>query len=147
MARKSTPSELPPPPPGSPQDWLRNARSDLVLARMRRSPGLLYEHLCFHAQQAAEKSIKALLLFHRASFPRTHDIAFLLDMLPASESVPPTLIDLPSLSKYAVQQRYPGDTPIVTSRERSHAVRLAEATLDWVSRRMEKPGKKNSESE
>ena len=46
------------PQPGSPDDWLRHARSDLALARSRKGRDVLYEHLCFHAQQAAEKAIK-----------------------------------------------------------------------------------------
>ena len=46
--------------PGSPSDWLRHACSDLELARVARTPKILLEGLCFHAQQAAEKALKAL---------------------------------------------------------------------------------------
>lgn len=122
------------PAPGSPQDWLRNAQSDLTLARLRRTRGMLYEHLCFHAQQAAEKALKAVLLAHTVTFPRTHDLAFLMDQLPQAISIPPELIDLPTLSKYAVQNRYPGDTIPVTANHRTHAVRLAEQTVGWAKR-------------
>jgi len=118
---------------GNPQDWLRNARSDLALARLRKTRSLLYEHLCFHAQQASEKAIKSVLLSHGVAFPGTHDLAFLMDCLPESLSVPPSLIDLPSLTKYAVQQRYPGDAPMVTSTQREHALRLAEQAVAWAS--------------
>ena len=129
---KYMPSELP--APGSPQDWLRNAQSDLALAGLRRARGMLYEHLCFHAQQAAEKALKALLLAHGVKFPRTHDLAFLIDQLPSAISIPPELIDLPTLSKYAVQNRYPGDTIPVSAKHRTHAVRLAEQTVSWAKR-------------
>lgn len=44
-----------------PRTWLLHARSDLNLASSR-FPEVLYEQLCFHAQQAAEKSIKAVLI-------------------------------------------------------------------------------------
>ena len=46
-----------PPPrrPGSSADWLRYARADLALARVRLPQDGLYELLCFHAQQAAGK--------------------------------------------------------------------------------------------
>ena len=47
---------------GSPQDWLRHARSDLALSRMPKTRAVLYQHLCFHAQQAAEKALKAVFL-------------------------------------------------------------------------------------
>jgi HEPN domain-containing protein len=122
------------PAPGSPQDWLRNAQSDLALARLRRTRGMLYEHLCFHAQQAAEKALKAVLLAHGVTFPRTHDLAFLVDQLPSAISIPPELIDLPTLSKYAVQNRYPGDTIPATAKHRVHAMRLAEHTVGWAKR-------------
>ena len=48
-----------PPEAGTPRDWLRHARSDLSLARIPLPENVLLETLCFHAQQAAEKSIKA----------------------------------------------------------------------------------------
>ena len=41
--------------PGSPEDWLRYARSDLAIARAYSLHGALVEALCFHAQQAAKK--------------------------------------------------------------------------------------------
>ena len=50
------------PQPGSAQDWLRYAGSDLELARMSASPNVMLESLCYHAQQCAEKSLKAVLV-------------------------------------------------------------------------------------
>ncbi len=44
---------------GSPQDWLRYAQSDIELARTGKSPKELFETLCFHAHQTAEKAIIA----------------------------------------------------------------------------------------
>lgn len=67
------------PEPGSPQDWLRHARSDLAIAAGPRSEDVLTETLCFHAQQAAEKAIKAVLVSRQFPFPRTHSIERLLD--------------------------------------------------------------------
>lgn len=51
--------------PTDPAEWLRRAHSNLARARAdRNSPEILYEDLCFDAQQAAEKAIKAVLV-HR----------------------------------------------------------------------------------
>ena len=122
------------PPSGSPRDWLRHARSDLLLARTRKTRTLLYAHLCFHAQQAAEKALKAVLLAHRIQVPRTHDLAFLLDRLPRGLSLPPALIDLPRLTKYAVQQRYPGEAIPVGRADHRLAVRQAEGAVAWAAR-------------
>ena len=120
--------------PGSARDWLRHAKGDLAMARLRKTPSLLYEHLCFHAQQAAEKSIKAVLVHFGIPVPRSHDLAYLLERLPDGLSIPPTMLELPTLTKYAVQQRYPGDVPALTFRHRRHALRLAEAGVAWAVR-------------
>ena len=72
----------PPPPlqPDDPKAWLRRAQSNLAYAR-HEVEGVLYEDRCFNAQQAVEKSLKALLLQHRVTFPFTHDIAVLLTLV------------------------------------------------------------------
>ena len=67
-------------PPDDPREWLNRARSDLALARTER-PDVYLEDLCFHAQQAVEKAVKALLIAHQVDFPYTHDIAQLLTLL------------------------------------------------------------------
>ncbi len=47
-------------PPDDPREWLNRAKSNLALAK-NRVPGAYLEDLCFEAQQAAEKAIKAKL--------------------------------------------------------------------------------------
>ncbi len=126
------PSELP--QAGSARDWLRHARSDLALARMRKTKRLLYEHLCFHAQQAAEKAVKAVLVHHAIRVPRSHDLAYLLSMLPSDVTIPPSLLQLPLLTKYAVRQRYPGEDPPLTPKDRRSALELAESAVEWAAR-------------
>jgi len=121
------------PEAGSVRDWLRHARGDLALARVRKTRTLLYEHFCFHAQQAAEKAIKAVLVHHGIHVPRSHDLAYLLDRLPDGVTIPPILLKVPALTKYAVQQRYPGELPPLESKHRRRALRLAEETLAWAS--------------
>lgn len=129
---------MPPDPveTGSARDWLRHARNDLALARSGKTRTVLYEHLCFHAQQAAEKALKAVLVANRIAAAKTHDMAFLLDALPASVAVPPSLIELPLLNRYAVQHRYPGEAPRVTRKDLAEALRMAEDAISWASRRI-----------
>lgn len=115
----------------APERWLENARADLALARVQLPPGGLYEHLCFHAQQAAEKSIKAVLLAAGVDFPFTHDLQALLDLLPAEPPVPPVIAQAVDLNPYAVATRYPGETEPATEDEHREAVRIAEAVLLW----------------
>lgn len=54
--------------PGSFDDWFQNANSDLILAGIDPPEGVRLESFCFHAQQAAEKALKALLLSRNLTF-------------------------------------------------------------------------------
>jgi HEPN domain-containing protein len=103
---------------------------------MRKTRTLLYEHLCFHAQRAAEKALKAVLVCHGVRVPRSHDLAYLAAMLPVDVSMPVVLVDLPALTKYAVQQRYPGEAPPLTPKHRRCALQLAENAVAWAARRV-----------
>lgn len=94
--------------PGSPADWLRHAFSDLALAGIAPLAPILYEDLCFHAQQAAEKALKAVLIAYAIPVPRTHNLRTLLDLLPSDLSVSSDIQAAAGLSDYAVASRYPG---------------------------------------
>jgi HEPN domain-containing protein len=56
--------------PDDPAEWLRRARSSLERARAdARLPGVYLEDLCFDAQQAAERAIKAVFVGRATAFP------------------------------------------------------------------------------
>ncbi len=88
---------------GSPADWLRYARSDLELSRTMRQAEVMFEGLCFHAQQAAEKALKAALISKGVPPPKTHNIRTLLDLLPEEIIALQEIEDAASLSDYALQ--------------------------------------------
>jgi len=113
---------------------LRRARSNLARARANRQiPEVLYEDLCFDAQQAAEKALKALLLSRSAQIPRTHDIAVLLTFpQEGGMQIPETLRESDRLTAYAVDSRYPGLSEDVSVEEYEQAVALAERVVRWV---------------
>ena len=117
--------------PGSPADWLQHAHSDLALARTTPLPPILFEDLCFHAQQAAEKAIKAILVAYDIPVPRTHNLRTLFDLVPAEVSVPADLQEAAGLSDYAVARRYPGASEPVETEEYREAINMAEAVVDW----------------
>lgn len=114
--------------------WLQRARSDLRLGRAALSArGVLPEDAAFHAQQCAEKALKALLLHRGISFPKTHAIEVLLDLLKAQgTSVPKGVDEAFELSEYAVQTRYPGEWEPVTKVEARNSVERAALVLTWV---------------
>ncbi len=62
--------------PDDPREWLNRARSNLARARSGATiPEVYLEDLCFDAQQAAEKALKAVLIHLDVSFPYVHDLA------------------------------------------------------------------------
>lgn len=123
-------------PPDDPREWLRRARSNLALARSR-SHGVVLEDLCFEAQQAAEKAVKAVLMARGLDVPRTHDLSHLLGLLvEAGETLPPDVRASAELTPYAVATRYPGLEP-VTEDEYTRAIELAEAVVRWAEGRIE----------
>jgi HEPN domain-containing protein len=123
---------------GSPADWLRYARSDLGLARIVRPDEVLFEGLCFHAQQAAEKALKAVLIAKGVPPPKTHNIRTLIDLLPQDVIVPQEIEDTTSLSDYVVTSRYPGDFEPVNEEEHKETVRLAETIVLWAEKIIQK---------
>lgn len=113
-------------------EWIRDAESDLAIASIKRTTRMRYAHLCFHAQQASEKALKALFVVLSMPYPRTHDLAFIIDSLPSEITIPPFLLNLPILTKYAVQYRYPGQSLPITPKDLKQAIELADLTISWV---------------
>jgi HEPN domain-containing protein len=120
--------------PGPSIDWLRYARADLALARVPLPHGGLYELLCFHAQQAAEKSIKAVLLHYGIEPPRTHNLERLIDLLPTSISRTTVLSQSARLTVYSTASRYPSDAEPVSIEEYQEALCIAKAVVAWAEK-------------
>ncbi len=118
--------------------WLQRAHSDLQLGRAAlNAQGVMPEDAAFHAQQCAEKALKALLLYRGISFPKTHAIEVLLDLLKAQgTSAPKGIDDAFELSEYAVQTRYPGEWEPVTKAEARKSIERAALVLAWVESQM-----------
>lgn len=136
------------PEPGSPADWMRYARGDLSLAQIPLPENSFYEFLCFHTQQAAEKSLKAVLIQNGIAFPKIHIIERLIDLLPKNLAKAPELSEAAKLSVYATASRYPGDiSEPVTEEEYRNAVILAETVVQWAETILDLPkSKPKSES-
>ncbi len=123
-------------PPDDPREWLNRAESNLRRAK-KLIPGVYLEDLCFDAQQAAEKAIKAAFIHRGASFPYVHDLARLLTLLEqGGVKIPKYLWQADDLTPFAVEPRYPGLMGPVSKRQHKRLVRLAEATLHWARRQI-----------
>lgn len=84
----------------------------------------------FHAQQAAEKSIKSVLSHHGVEIRRTHDLIALLDLLQDNTLPAPPHADwLDELNPYAVEARYGTIEP--DGLDRQHLLAVATAVVTW----------------
>ena len=105
-----------------------------------RSRWCALEDLCFEAQQAAEKAIKAVFIRRAVRFPLVHDLAKLLALLEQSGvKIPKYVKQSDELSPFAVEARYPGLASPVTKRQHRRAVSIAEAVMRWAERQVGKP--------
>ena len=123
-------------PPDDPREWMNRAGGNLALAK-NRIPGVYLEDLCFYAQQAAEKAIKAVLITREIEFPYVHDLGSLLSLLEETgEPVPEAIRTAISLTTYATTTRYPNVGEPVAEREYREAITLAEAVVRWAEERL-----------
>ncbi len=87
--------------------WLLKAEGDLSNARLCLSAGEALDTACFHAQQAAEKYIKAYLTTYGIDFPFIHNLEKLIELCAQRDS---SFLDIKTaaqdLTPYAVQLRY-----------------------------------------
>lgn len=121
-------------------EWIQKAEGDMATARreLRARTAPNYDAACFHAQQVAEKYLKALLQETEIPFGKTHNLSLLLDLLkdnhPELELLRPALA---ILNAFAVEYRYPGES--ADKEVARQAVRLAEevkqAVLTMLSER------------
>jgi HEPN domain-containing protein len=90
--------------------WLKRANDDLTTARhvMENLHPKLLEVCCYESQQAAEKALKAYLIFKEYKFPLTHDLFKLCNFCAAFDArFHDFADDCSDLTPYAVHARYP----------------------------------------
>ena len=117
---------------GSPEHWIARAKSSLALAQVKKPEDTFWEDLCFHAQQATEKALKAVLLKRGARFRFVHDLDELITELEKNDiDVPTHVQECRTLTEYAVQTRYPGNFEPVLETEYHEAIHIATEVVAW----------------
>ena len=111
---------------------LTAARSDLRAAKaLAADTDQANDVIGFHAQQAVEKAIKAVLVTSGKEIPYTHDIAFLLDMVAGDVTpTPEAVAQADWLTPWAVAARY---GPLVTPLDRKAAIVVADGAVGWAT--------------
>ncbi len=110
-----------------PKTWAKYAEEDWEVANLLfKQKKALNTPICFHAQQSAEKYLKALLISKAANFPKTHDLLTLNSLCTKAgvltEFSPEALT---ILTDHAVASRYPGEEP--TREEAKESLKIAKA--------------------
>lgn len=118
--------------------WLSKADDDMGLAEhLLWEGGAFPTAIAFHSQQAAEKYLKALLIWREIDFPKTHDLEELLELVePDDPDLAEILHDVIVLTPYGAKIRYPGDRPNPTEEDAREAVALADRVRNAVMMRL-----------
>lgn len=133
---------MPAPDPASlPQAWLRKADEDILNMRNNLAAAQVpWSTICFHAQQAAEKSLKALLVHQGVPVSRelrTHDLEWLARCASRREPRAADLLAACSrLTAFAIDVRYPDvlehDEERIAREAYADACRVREAIESWI---------------
>lgn len=116
--------------------WLGKAAEDLAVAELILNSIVAVRWAAgFHAQQAAEKALKAVLVASGIDFPRTHSLERLADLLGDTAKIfdRSALIDL---SPWAVAGRYPEDMPDPSAEDAARLVASAHSIVNAASCRI-----------
>lgn len=122
--------------------WIEIAEEDLLIAKhaFELKSNVPYRIIGFHAQQSAEKYLKALLVSRLIDFPYTHSIEFLLKLCPAEYNLQKRLADTHVLTDYAVAKRYPSEFQKLSREEAIESIALAEKVKSVVLELLLKDG-------
>ena len=122
---------------------MHKARGDAsMLGVLMKNPRMPDWGVGFHAQQAVEKALKAVLGALGVNYTYTHNIGLLLQMLLESgHSVPPDGEDLSELTPFGALERYGGQSEEPEpppSIDRSWALGAVRRTLEWAQESLDR---------
>lgn len=123
------------------QAWVRKAEHDLLNVRNNLAAAEVpWDTVCFHAQQAAEKMLKALLVFHGVQPWKTHDLMALLEeCLARDPHVGEVRANCLVLNPYSIDVRYPEPLPEPGQSEGRMAIEAAERVFSAIRRHLPAP--------
>jgi HEPN domain-containing protein len=119
--------------------WLSKAELDLKAAAHEISAPeeALWGDIMFHAQQAAEKTMKAFLAYHDVPFRKTHNLEELGQQCAAVDVTLAAVADRAApLTEYAWKFRYPGEPHEPDRTEAEEAVAAARSVCEAVLSRL-----------
>lgn len=118
--------------------WLQKALNDLKVMHNERNveaENRVAEAVCFHAQQAVEKLLKAYLVQHDIEFGKTHNLKILLKLC-RDHDPDFKVMSVGDLTDYAVEVRYPDDFYVPTLEEADESIGIADAAKVFILQKL-----------
>lgn len=118
--------------------WLTKAMNDLKVMRNERNikdDDLVTDAICFHAQQAVEKFLKAYLVAKNIEFGKTHNLKTILKQCIDNDADFKN-VTVGDLSDYAVEVRYPDEFYEPTVNEADENIAIAESIKEIVLKKL-----------
>ncbi|MCB1188839.1 MAG: HEPN domain-containing protein [Leptospiraceae bacterium] len=113
--------------------WLKYAEEDLNSAiALSKTMEQFPRNVCYLCQQSTEKAIKSIFVFFNIPFPRKHDLELLYDNLPEECKRKIYLEGLSDLTEWAIEIRYPGETPLPEETEMNEAIQFAKKNYSTI---------------
>ena len=109
------------------RQWVEKAESDYKAFQnlLKMDEDCPFDAVCFHAQQCVEKYIKARLVYLSIDFPKSHDIAEIIELFPPGFNFPLNLAQQEKITNYAWMGRYPGNWEPMNRQDAEEAAGLA----------------------
>jgi HEPN domain-containing protein len=114
-------------------EWIKFALADLDAAEILSKNYPIHEEIiCFHCQQSAEKSLKAVLALNTVEPPKTHNLSELLLLCkPFIADISVLIQQCTMLNKYSVMPRYPNEIA-VSENDAKIAIRFAQDVINII---------------
>ena len=118
-------------------EWLKYANNDLVAVHILSNHyPMQLEIICYHCQQAAEKALKAFLLFSDREPPKTHNLVILADLCKElSNDFDDIITDCEYLNPFGVLPRYPFGFELIED-DALNSIQKCEAIVAFIRARI-----------
>lgn len=116
------------------EEWLSFAKEDLDTANSLLGSEYLYNRsICYHCQQAAEKDLKAYIIFLDLPLNKTHNLSKLIDQIKELDiDILKLQSDVDVLTDYIVTARYPDDSEPITDEESKIAFTVTKKINEYI---------------
>ena len=116
--------------------WLQKANNDLKAAELLLEGNQVFDVVAFHAQQCAEKALKAFLLYKEGILSEGHSLPKLLQKCIIHEAEFEQYKDsVHILNSFYIETRYPAEEELnVKEADAVNAIGIARSVLEYVGK-------------